>query len=65
MHLLAAAGCPSVVLFSRDSDPALVRAARPSRPVLRRADLADLDAATVMGAAISMLPAAAGALAVG
>ena len=30
MHLLAAAGCPSVVLFSRDSDPALVRAARPS-----------------------------------
>ncbi len=65
MHLLAAAGCPSVVLFSRDSDPALVAPRGPAVTVLRRADLADLDAATVMGAVISMLPAAAGALAVG
>jgi ADP-heptose:LPS heptosyltransferase len=65
MHLLAAAGCPSVVLFSRDSDPALVAPRGPAVRVLRRPDLADLDAATVMGAATTVLPAEAGALAVG
>jgi ADP-heptose:LPS heptosyltransferase len=41
MHLIAAAGCPSVVLFSADSDPALC-APRGRVTVLRRADLAQL-----------------------
>ena len=65
MHLLAAAGCPSVVLFSRDSDPALVAPRGAAVTVLRRPDLADLDTTTVMGAAATMLPAEAGALALG
>ncbi len=65
MHLLAAAGCPSVVLFSRDSDPALVAPGGPAVTILRRPDLADLDAATVAGAMTSMLPVEAGAVAVG
>ncbi len=46
MHLLAAAGCPSLVLFSGDSDPALCvpRAPPGALPVrvLRRDDLATL-----------------------
>lgn len=46
MHVVVAAGCPSVVLFSRDSDPALSapRAIRDDQPVaiLREPDLADL-----------------------
>ena len=66
MHLIAAAGCPSVVLFSRDSDPALCAPRGPSVRVLRRPDLRDLDAATGDGRGdLTMLPAEAGALAVG
>jgi hypothetical protein len=42
MHLAAAAGCRSVVLFSEESDPALC-APRGAVTVLRRADLATLD----------------------
>lgn len=46
MHVAAAAGCPSVVLFSRDSDPALSapRPIRDDQPVtiLREPDLAGL-----------------------
>ncbi len=47
MHLIAAAGCPSVVLFSDDSDPALC-APRGRVTVLRHPDLAELplDAVT-------------------
>jgi ADP-heptose:LPS heptosyltransferase len=47
MHLIAAAGCPSVVLFSEDSDPALC-APRGRVSILRRPDLAELplDAVT-------------------
>lgn len=47
MHLIAAAGCPSVVLFSDDSDPALC-APRGKVTVLRQPDLAELpfDAVT-------------------
>jgi hypothetical protein len=48
MHLLAAAGCPEVVLFSRDSDPALCAPRGSDVRVLRRPDLATLDAETVM-----------------
>ena len=46
MHLLAAAGCPSLVLFSRDSDPSAACRAPHRRPrvrVLRRDDLATLS----------------------
>jgi len=46
MHLIAAAGCPSVVLFSGESDPALCAPRGPgggaSVTVLRRRSLADL-----------------------
>jgi ADP-heptose:LPS heptosyltransferase len=50
MHLIAAAGCPATVLYSRDSDPALT-APRGSRvAILRRPDLADLAVAEVAAA---------------
>lgn len=52
MHLIAAAGCPSVVLFSDDSDPALC-APRGKVTVLRRPDLADLP----LDAVTAVLPA--------
>jgi ADP-heptose:LPS heptosyltransferase len=48
MHLLATAGCPAVVLFSRDSDPARCKPAGPDVRVLRRPDLASLEVASVM-----------------
>lgn len=48
MHLLAKVGCPSVVLFSNDSDPArCVPNGRDVR-VLRRPSLADLEVAAVL-----------------
>jgi ADP-heptose:LPS heptosyltransferase len=53
MHLAAAVGCPCVVLFSDDSDPALTAPRGPggSWPVvLREPDLADLPVARVAGA---------------
>ncbi len=58
MHLIAAAGCPSVVLFSRDSDPALTSPRGRSVSVLRRPDLADLDLCSVLAAltALGALP---------
>jgi ADP-heptose:LPS heptosyltransferase len=59
MHLIAAAGCPSVVLFSHDSDPALCAPRGPAVHVLRRPDLATLEVATVIEATATMLPAAA------
>jgi ADP-heptose:LPS heptosyltransferase len=59
MHLIAAAGCPSVVLFSRDSDPALTAPRGRSVTVLGRPDLADLDLAPVLAAlpTLAALPA--------
>lgn len=48
MHLLAAAGCPVVVLFSRDSDPARCAPAGPEVRVLRRPDLASLPVEAVL-----------------
>jgi ADP-heptose:LPS heptosyltransferase len=65
MHLIAAAGCPAVVLFSRDSDPALCAPRGPSVTTLRRRDLSELDPITVMDAASAILPAQAGALVAG
>lgn len=45
-HIIAAAGCPEVVVFSEESDPALC-APRGHVQVLSRADLADLRPAEV------------------
>ena len=43
MHLIAATGCPSLVLFSHDSDPALCAQRGPAVAILRRPDLAALE----------------------
>lgn len=43
MHLIAAAGCPSLVLYSAGSDPALCAQRGPDVEILRRNVLADLD----------------------
>jgi ADP-heptose:LPS heptosyltransferase len=43
MHLIAAAGCPSVVLFSSASDPALCAPRGRAVTVLRKPDLAGLS----------------------
>ncbi len=53
MHLIAAVGCPAVVLFSAASDPALTAPRGPGGAwptVLRVADLADLPAGRVAAA---------------
>jgi len=54
MHLIAAAGAPSVCLFSADSDPALC-APRGSVTVLREPDLADLPVRAVVEAAVTRM----------
>ena len=58
IHLAVAAGSPTVVLFSRDSNPDL-SAPRPIRPeqaveILREADLADLDVERVRTAVAAL-----------
>lgn len=50
MHLVAAAGCRAIVLFSAASDPALTAPRGPAVTVLRRAALAGLSADEVMRA---------------
>lgn len=50
MHLIAAAGCPSLVLYSRDSDPAKVAPRGQSIATLRRESLAELSVAEVIDA---------------
>lgn len=42
MHLIAAAGCPSVVLYSHESDPALCAQRGPRVEIIRRPILDDL-----------------------
>ena len=42
MHIVAAAGCRSLVLFSNESDPRLCAPGGPNVTVVRRATLADL-----------------------
>jgi len=62
MHLIAAIGCPSVVLFSADSDPALTAPRGPGGgwpTVLRVPDLADLPVARVAAALPQALDSAA------
>jgi ADP-heptose:LPS heptosyltransferase len=53
MHLIAACGCPSVVLFSATSDPARTAPTGAHVTVLRRPSLADLSAEDV-GAALPL-----------
>lgn len=55
LHLAAAAGAPTIVLFSKASDPAL-SAPRGHVAVLQADDLADLAAATVLSAVDNMTP---------
>jgi ADP-heptose:LPS heptosyltransferase len=50
MHFLATAGCPSVVLFSHDSDPALCAPRGPDVRVLRRPELSMLEVEAVIDA---------------
>ena len=50
MHLAATVGCPSVVLFSRNSDPALTAPRGTRVTVLRENDLADLSVERVAAA---------------
>ena len=50
MHLIAAAGCPCVVLYSHESDPALCAQRGPDVTIVRRERLADLSQEEVAGA---------------
>jgi ADP-heptose:LPS heptosyltransferase len=50
MHLVAVAGCTSMVLFSRDSDPARCAPRGRDVRVLRRPDLAELTPQEVLAA---------------
>lgn len=50
MHLIAAAGCPGVVLFSSESDPALCAPCGADIEILQRASLDDLDVNAVEAA---------------
>lgn len=48
MHLIAAAGCPTLVLYSHDSDPALCGQRGPRVDILRVPDLAALESKAVI-----------------
>ena len=50
MHVIAAAGCPSLVLYSADSDPDLTKPVGPDVAVLCRPNLADLKVDEVAAA---------------
>lgn len=50
IHLTATAGCPTVVLFSYDSDPALCAPRGPAVAVLRRPTLSELTIEEVLAA---------------
>jgi ADP-heptose:LPS heptosyltransferase len=60
LHLAAAAGAPTVVLFSSVSDPAL-SAPRGKVAVLQAANLSELAVAKVAQAAVALLPTRQGA----
>jgi len=55
MHLIAAAGCPTLVLFSAASDPALCAPRGPNVVILRRDDLAALAVDAVLAGAAPWL----------
>jgi ADP-heptose:LPS heptosyltransferase len=48
MHLIATAGCPSITLFSKDSDPSLCAPGGPWTRTLQRPNLADLPVEAVL-----------------
>jgi ADP-heptose:LPS heptosyltransferase len=48
MHLIATAGCPSITLFSKESNPSLCAPVGPWTRVLQRPDLADLPVEAVL-----------------
>jgi ADP-heptose:LPS heptosyltransferase len=50
MHMLATVGCPSVVVFSHDSDPVLCAPRGASVSILRRPNLNDLPVTEVVAA---------------
>lgn len=50
MHVAAAAGCPTLVLYSAESDPALCAQRGPGVTILRRDSLADLRLDAVLAA---------------
>jgi ADP-heptose:LPS heptosyltransferase len=50
MHLFSAVECPSIVLFSHDSDPALCAPCGPSVEILQRPHLDQLGLSTVLDA---------------
>ena len=50
MHLISMAGCPTLVLYSHDSDPALCAQRGPAVTILRQNSLADLSLDTVINA---------------
>lgn len=56
MHIIAAVGCPSVVLFSKASIPAQTQPRGPAVAILQRDHLADLEVATVYGTARDLVP---------
>ena len=58
MHIIAACRCPTVVLFSDQSDPALCAPRGAAVAVVRSAPLSDLAAARVIDA-VAALPARA------
>lgn len=50
MHIIAVAECPSVVLYSQDSDPALCAQRGPKVTILRREKMDEIQADEVMAA---------------
>lgn len=59
MHIIAAAGCPSVVLYSHESDPKLCAQRGPKVNILRVESLETLDGDAVWAAVAPFLDAAA------
>jgi len=59
IHLIAAAGCPTVVLYSAESNPVTSRPPWPEVRVLQCPKLADLPVATVLDATRGLIGAAA------
>ena len=57
MHIISAAGCPVISLFSGESDPTRMAPVGPSVTVLRRPHLADLPVEEVLAALPSDLAA--------
>ncbi len=55
MHLIASAGCPSVVLFSGELDPALCAPCGPAVRVLRRPNLTELPVNEVVAVATGLV----------